>query len=135
MQHIFMRSQNNICLDTTCTFSFTQIDNLTSAVMFFQAAPALLAVVNNDFMGKMFQAAQLTHERFLTIDHYLISAKLNFHQPLVCSTKRNIQYYTPEVRGSSVWQKSKKYFAGVIYGQKSFMCQLWQLETFSPYIH
>ena len=31
------------------------------------------------------------------------------------------QYYTPEVRGSSVWQISKKYFAGVINGQKSLM--------------
>ena len=31
-------------------------------------------------------------------------------------------YYTPEVRGSSVWQISKKYFAGMIYGQKSLMC-------------
>ena len=28
----------------------------------------------------------------------------------------------PEVGGSSVWQISKKYFAGVIYGQKSIMC-------------
>ena len=42
-------------------------------------------------MGKTFQAAQLTHERFLTIDHsckifFLISAKLNFHGPLVCIT-------------------------------------------------
>ena len=44
----------------------------------------------SEFMGKTFQAAQLTHERFLTIDHscnfFLVSAKLNFHQPLVCST-------------------------------------------------
>ena len=23
----------------------------------------------SEFMGKMFQAAQLTHERFLTVDH------------------------------------------------------------------
>jgi hypothetical protein len=28
----------------------------------------------------------------------------------------------PEVGGRSVWQISKKYFAGVIYGQKSLMC-------------
>ena len=33
-----------------------------------------------------------------------------------------LKYYTPEVGGSSVWQISKKYFAGVIYGQKSLMC-------------
>ena len=62
----------------------------------------------SEFMGKTFQAAQLTHERFLTIDHsykifFLISAKLNFHQPLACSTIHNI-----EVRGSSVWQISKE---------------------------
>ena len=31
-------------------------------------------------------------------------------------------YYTPEVSGSSVWQISKKYFAGVIYGQNFLMC-------------
>ena len=62
--------------------------------------------------------------------YFFISAKLNFHRPLVCSTKRNIQYYTPEVRGSSVWQISKKYFAGVIYGQKSLMCQLCSLKRF-----
>ena len=47
-------------------------------------------------MGKTFQAAQLKHERFLTIDHsckiFLISAKLNFHRPLVCSTIHNIQH-------------------------------------------
>ena len=48
----------------------------------------------SEFMGKTFQAAQLTHERFLTIDHsllqniFLISAKLIFHRPLVCSTIR-----------------------------------------------
>ena len=34
----------------------------------------------------------------------------------------NYLYYTTEVGESSVWQISKKYFAGVIYGQKSFMC-------------
>ena len=67
---------------------------------------------------KRFQAAQLTHEIF---DHrsllkhiFLISAKLNFHRPLVCSTVCYVQNYTPEVGGSSVWQISKKYFAGVI---------------------
>ena len=39
----------------------------------------------SEFMGKTFQAAQLTHGRFLTIDHsckifFLIYAKLNFHR-------------------------------------------------------
>ena len=38
--------------------------------------------------------------------------------------------YTPEVSGSSVWKISKKYFAGVIYGQKSFMCYLCNLKSF-----
>ena len=46
---------------------------------------------SSEFMGKTFQAAQLTHERFLTIDH---ACKLNFHRPLVCSTIQNIQYST-----------------------------------------
>ena len=65
-------------------------------------------------MGITFQAAQLTHERFLTIEH---SCKIP-----------NIQYYTPEVRGRSVWQMTKNYFAGVIYGQKSLMCQICSLK-------
>ena len=42
-----------------------------------------------------------------------------------------IQQYMPEVNGSSVWQISKKYLAGVIYGQKSYMCQLCSLKPFS----
>ena len=45
--------------------------------------------VVSEFMGKTFQAAQLTHEIFFTME-------------VDC--------------GSSVWQISKKYFAGVIYG-------------------
>ena len=64
----------------------------------FQQTPGI-----SEFMGKTFQAAQLTHG------------------PLVCSTICYVQYYTPEVGGSSVWQISKKYFAGVTYGQKSLM--------------
>ena len=74
--------------------------------------------------GKRFKLPQLTHESFLAPAKYffLISAKLNFHRPLVCSTICCVQYYTPEVGGSSVWQISKKYFAGVIYGQKALMC-------------
>ena len=67
-------------------------------------------------MGITFQAAQLTHERFLTIEH---SCKIP-----------NIQYYTPEVRGRSVWQMTKNYFAGVFYGQKSLMCQLCSWKRF-----
>ena len=62
-------------------------------------------------MGKTFQAAQLTHDIFLTIDH-------SCQTDLWCV----VLYVTPEVGGSSVWQISKKYFAGVIYGQKSLMC-------------
>ena len=59
---------------------------------------------NSEFMGKTFQAAQLTHEIFLTID------------------LPNLTYSNTEVGGSSVWQISQKYFAGVIYGQKYLMC-------------
>ena len=47
---------------------------------------------SSEFVEKTFQATQLTHERFLTIDHSckvfffsFISAKLNFHKLLVCS--------------------------------------------------
>ena len=40
-------------------------------------------LVSSEFMGKTFQAAQLTNERFLTLDHslqniFLISAQLKF---------------------------------------------------------
>ena len=48
----------------------------------------------SEFMGKTFQAAQLTHEIFdhrsLLQNTFLISVKLNSHQPLVCSAIRNI---------------------------------------------
>ena len=44
--------------------------------------PVLMAMVfaayvshSSEFMGKTFQAAQLTHDRFLTIDH---SCKISF---------------------------------------------------------
>jgi hypothetical protein len=84
-------------------------------------------VVSSECMGKTFQAAttntwELFDHRSLLQNIFLISAKLNFHRPLVCSTICHVQYYTPEVGGSSVWQISKKYFAGVIYGQKAPMC-------------
>ena len=80
----------------------------------------------SEFMGKTFQTAQLTHERFLTIDH---SSNIFFD---ICQTElprtsgyvtynTTHYYYTPKVGGSSVWQISKK-IAGVIYGQKSLMC-------------
>ena len=58
--------------------------------------------VTSEFVRTMFQAAQLTHERFLTIG-------------------QNISLIS-EVRGSLVWQISKKCFVGVIYGQKSLIC-------------
>ena len=64
-------------------------------------------------MGKTFQAATTNtwelfdHKSLLQI-FFLISAKLNFHRPLVCSTICHVQYYTAEVGGSSVWQISKK---------------------------
>ena len=43
---------------------------------------------------------------------------------------QNGVYFTPEVGGSSVWQISKKYFAGVIYSQKSLKCWLCSLKRF-----
>ena len=49
---------------------------------------------SSEFMEKTFQAARITHEIFdhrsLLQNIFLISAKLNFHQPLVCSTVRDI---------------------------------------------
>ena len=82
---------------------------------------------NSECMGKTFQVATTnTGELFdptsLLQNIFLISDNLNFHRPLVCSAISRVQYYTPEVGGSSVWQISKKYFAGVIYGQKGRMC-------------
>ena len=77
-------------------------------------------------MGKTFQAAttntwKLFDPTSLLQNIFLISAKLNFHQPLVCSTVRDIQYYTPEVGGSSVWHMYiKKIF---------FRSHLWPKST------
>ena len=73
----------------------------------------------SECMGKTFQAAttnswELFDPTSLLQNIFFISAKLNFHRPLVCSTICRVQYYTPEVGGSSVWQISKKYFAGVM---------------------
>ena len=66
---------------------------------------------SNEFMGKTFQAAQLTHESF---DHrsllqsiFLISTKLNFH------TRGPWKFSLAAIK--------QKYFAGVIYGQISLM--------------
>ena len=92
-----------------------------------QWTPGIGVGVTSECMGKTFQAATTnTWELFdptsLLQNIFLISAKLNFHRPLVCSTICRVQYYTPEVWGSSVWQIPKKYFAAVIYGQKALMC-------------
>ena len=69
----------------------------------------------SECMGKTFQAAstntwELFDHRSVLQNIFLISAKVNFHRPLVCSTICHIQYYTPEVGGSSVWQISKEIF-------------------------
>ena len=90
---------------------------------------------SSECMGKTFQAAttntwELFGYRSLMKNIFLISAKLNFHQPLVCTTVRDIKYYTPEVGGSSVWQISKIYFAGGIYGQKALMISCGSLNRF-----
>ena len=56
--------------------------------------------VISDFMGKTFQAVQLTHEILLTIDHSckisFISATLNFHRPLVCRMVGELGVMTSE---------------------------------------
>ena len=51
---------------------------------------------SSEFMGKTFQAAQLTHERFLTVDHSckifsLISAQLNFHRTFSTTHQRSVE--------------------------------------------
>ena len=53
---------------------------------------------SSEFMGEMFQAAQLTHERFFTLDStpflrniYLISAQLNFHKVVKKFQKSDFQ--------------------------------------------
>ena len=69
-------------------FHRTQCSKFTIYIRIISSC--LLLPVASEFMVKTFQAAQLTHEIFLTIDHsckifFLISAKLNFHQPWECS--------------------------------------------------
>ena len=60
----------------------------------------------------------------LSYEHYPPKEKMlngeTWHPFLEMSAK--MKNYTPEVGGSSVWQISKNYFAGVVYGQKSLMC-------------
>jgi hypothetical protein len=74
---------------------------------------------------------KITYEQnFLVTDFYLLKlllVALGFgSQAFICGFSRqnicSVQYYTSEVGGSSVWQISKKYFAGVIYGHKALMC-------------
>jgi hypothetical protein len=72
-------------------------------------------------MEKTFQAAQLTHERFLTIDH---SFKIFFD---ICQTELSqtsgVTYSTTHQRLAKVqFGRYKKLFAEVTYGQKSLMC-------------
>ena len=66
-------------------------------------------LVNSEFMGKTFQAAQLTHVRFESNVTYRKA-----HQRLV-----EVQF----------GRYQKKYFAGVIYGQKISHVLV---ETFFP---
>ena len=73
---------------------------------------------SSEFMGKTFQAAQLTHERFLTVDHSckifsLISAQLNFHRTFSTTHQRSVEVQ---------FGRYQKNFACVTYGQKSLMC-------------
>ena len=97
-----------------------------------QGCPLALLPAHSECMGKTFQAAttntwELFDHRWLLQNIFLISAKLNFHQPLVCSTICPVQYYIPEVGGSSVWQISKKkHLAGSMVKNLSCVsCAAW----------
>ena len=54
---------------------------MTAVAEVLQYPISLAFTHSSEFMGKMFQAAQLTHERFLTIDH---SCKMFFD---ICQTE------------------------------------------------
>ena len=83
-------------------------------------------------MGKMFQAAQLTHERYLNIDHFctfFISSKLNFHRPLVCCILCYGRQWKFSLAGI------KNIFCRSDLRSKLFHVLVVELETFSPCIH
>ena len=74
----------------------------------------------------MFLSIYSTYVNF-TVHSIMKIAVVSYRYSFIITKKykeRSIssEFMVPEVRGSSVWQISKKYFAGVIYGQKSLMC-------------
>ena len=98
----------------------------TLLCIWIQSVAALVMRHNSEFMRKTFQAAQLTHERFLTIVH---SCKIFFwYLPNWTSTDLwcVALYVTYSTAHRGRWKfslaDSKKYFARVNYGQKSLMC-------------
>ena len=117
----------------------------TVKVIKFGNHSLLIIIVSygSEFMGKTFQAAQLTHERFLTIDH---SCKIFFWY-LPNWTSMDLWCVVLYVTYSTTHQRSVEVQFGR-YKKKMFcrsdLTDLWskishmlvvQLETFSPYIH
>ena len=119
---------------------------------FIRAGHALgmwICVCSSECMGKTFQAA-MTCQHMRDFWPYITPAKYFFY---ICKTELprtdlwcvvlDVTYSTTHQRSvevqlsqglliqqSLVEQISIKYFAGVIYGQKSLMCQLCSLKCF-----
>ena len=105
------------------SFGILRVPHLRYPALYSTSKSPHLIGLNSEFMVKTFQAAQLTYERVLTIDH---SCKIfilylpNWTSTNLFCVVIYITHCTTHQR--SVWQISKKYFARVIYGQKSLMC-------------
>ena len=87
------------------------------------------ATHSSEHMVEMFQAAQLTHERYLNIDHFctfFISSKLNFHRPLVCCILCYGRQWKFSLAGI------KNIFCRSDLRSKLFHVLVVELETFSP---
>ena len=65
---IFFRNQSSVCLQIQFSISALMINCVKSSsiYLFDLTRPH---PITSEFMEKTFQAAQLTHERFLTVDH------------------------------------------------------------------
>ena len=109
--------------------------------MSFSRSPLSAPTHISEFMMKTFQAAQLTHERFLTIDH---SCKIFFWY-LPNWTSNDLWFVVLYVTYSTTHQRSVEVQFGVWQISKTFCrSDLWskishvlvvRLETFSPWIH
>ena len=89
----------------------------------------------NKFMGKRFQAAQLTHERFLTIGH---SCKIffwylpNWTSTDLCCVVLYVTYSTAHQRSMEVqFGRYQKHCRSDLWSKISHVLVV-QLETFSP---